>query len=52
MDSAHHKGRRCGMVPVRKPVRALSQPLNGIKSAKLHRTLSLISASVGEGVKQ
>jgi hypothetical protein len=38
------------MAPIRKPVRVLSQPQKGIKSAKLHRTLRFISASVDQGV--
>ena len=30
--SPRHAGRRCGMAPMRKPVRVLSQPQNGIRN--------------------
>lgn len=46
--SPRHAGRRCGIAPMCKPVRALSQPQTEMKSAKLHRTLRLIGASVGK----
>ena len=43
-----HAGRRSGMTVMRKLVKPLSQPQTGMKRPKRCRTLSSISASVGE----
>ena len=50
--SPRHAGRRCGMAPMCKPVRALSQPQTGMKRPNRRRTLRSISASVGKQWRQ